>query len=359
MINKNLISVIIPLYNGEKFLNKCINSVIKQSYQNWELIIVNDCSTDNSEMIINHFIRNDNRIKIINKIVNEKTFKARITGLKNINGKYFTFLDQDDWMHPNALEKLHENALNTNADVVVGSWRRVFDNYGFIKSKSYNLYYSDKIDSTFESNEINEKFKFSFYGHHGLPVLVWSKLYKSELKTPLISNTLPNIHIVEDLYFNLIIFNNVNKISFIKDLIINWRYGGISQKHKPDYLLNYNELYLLRLKLIENYEDKMEYFKPIYNELSNVFYYYLLDSIYIGKFSKNDIINEYEKFKNYESYITLIKFIKVNKNHHLQFYENLESENFDYIYNTLLSDIKKIRFKRGIKRFIGNLLLKF
>lgn len=353
------ISIITPVYNGKKTLEKCINSVINQTYQNWELIIVNDLSTDNSIEIIEKFIKIDKRIILINKDVNEKTFKARIDGLKKSTGDYFTFIDQDDWFEKNAIEKLILNAIKTNADVVLGSWRRVFDNYGLIKSKSLNLYYAKSIEQVFENDEIKEKFKFSLYGGHSMPVLVWSKLYKAELKKSLVENEYPNLHIIEDLYINLIIFENVNKISFIKDLIINWRYGGISQKHKPDYLININELYKLRKNLIINNTYKTEIHKYIFNELSNVFYYYLIECVYLGKFSIIDLINEFNQFKTYISYQDFIKYSYQNIILHENFFKNLENNNFEYIENAILKEISKFRIKRNLKRFFGNLLLKF
>ena len=95
MIN---ISIIVPIYNIEKKLNKCIYSILEQTYKNFELILVNDGSTDNSLKICNEYKRKDNRIKIINK-ENQGLVLARKSGLDEATGKYIIFIDGDDWVH--------------------------------------------------------------------------------------------------------------------------------------------------------------------------------------------------------------------------------------------------------------------
>ena len=91
---KDLISIIVPVYNAEKFIDETINTVLDQTYTNWELLLVNDCSTDNSVDIIKKF--KDKRIKLINNKVNSKAAISRNNGIKKAKGKYICFLDADD-----------------------------------------------------------------------------------------------------------------------------------------------------------------------------------------------------------------------------------------------------------------------
>src|SRR3989304_9541648 len=96
--NKSLVSVIIPTYNRAKFLPKAIESVIEQSYKNWELIIVNDHSTDETEKIVTGFIRDNNNIRLINNLKDKRgAGVTRNTGIEASGGKYIAFLDSDDW----------------------------------------------------------------------------------------------------------------------------------------------------------------------------------------------------------------------------------------------------------------------
>ena len=100
---KDLVSIIVPVYNAEKFIDETINTVLNQTYTNWELLLVNDCSTDNSIDIIKKF--KDKRIKLINNKVNSKAAISRNNGIKKAKGRYICFLDADDLWDKEKLEK--------------------------------------------------------------------------------------------------------------------------------------------------------------------------------------------------------------------------------------------------------------
>lgn len=112
-----LVSIIVPVYNAGKFLNTCIDSVLNQSYTNWELILVNDGSTDNSLDIIKRYFQIDSRIAYIDKI-NEGPSLARKSGTDQSKGKYIQYLDSDDLLLTDAIENLVNRAEETNAEIV-------------------------------------------------------------------------------------------------------------------------------------------------------------------------------------------------------------------------------------------------
>ena len=112
-----LVSIITPVYNAEKYLKTCIDSVLKQTYTNWELILVNDGSTDGSLDIIKQYAQLDVRIKYIDKI-NEGPSLSRKSGTEQAKGKYIQYLDSDDFLQENAIEYLTDKAEATNAEVV-------------------------------------------------------------------------------------------------------------------------------------------------------------------------------------------------------------------------------------------------
>jgi len=113
MNDKNMVSIITPSYNSEKFISQTIESVLAQIYQNWEMIIVDDCSPDNSNQIIEKFIKTDRRIKLIKLENNSGPAVARNTAIKEAKGRYIAFLDADDLWLPNKLEK-QINFMNKN-----------------------------------------------------------------------------------------------------------------------------------------------------------------------------------------------------------------------------------------------------
>lgn len=155
------ISIIIPVYNVEKHLTRCLDSVLNQSFEDWEAICVNDGSPDNSISILEAYAQKDARFKIISQ-QNQGLSMARNNGLKHVSGEYICFLDSDDFIDKNFLLDLYNGAKNTDADMVMTSTRYICD-----KKVSKDLFSNTSITS------FNEK--ISILPHGGC----WNKLYKS------------------------------------------------------------------------------------------------------------------------------------------------------------------------------------
>lgn len=128
--SEDLISIILPVYNGAEHLTECIESLLSQTYKNFELIIVDDGSTDDTPMILMNYAQKDNRLKIITHKNNQKQIVAGNTGLKNTKGVYIARMDADDISYPNRLEKQIE-FLQKNLNVgILGTWVHIIDNDG-------------------------------------------------------------------------------------------------------------------------------------------------------------------------------------------------------------------------------------
>ena len=125
--NNPLVSVIVPVYNAAKFLPTCLNSIINQTYQNLEVIIINDGSTDNSPDIIEQYNEKDNRIKAFTQ-KNQGLSGARNTGLSKATGDYVTFVDSDDKIEPTMIEKLLSALNEAESDIAVCSFKEIFKN---------------------------------------------------------------------------------------------------------------------------------------------------------------------------------------------------------------------------------------
>lgn len=117
-MGEDLISIIIPVYNMEKYLNKCLDSVLNQTYNNIEIILINDGSKDNSEKICKLYEKKDSRIIFINK-ENEGVSSARNLGLDIATGKYIFFVDSDDYIKENTIEKLYNNMVSSKAELSI------------------------------------------------------------------------------------------------------------------------------------------------------------------------------------------------------------------------------------------------
>lgn len=118
MNNTPLISVIVPVYNGEKFIHKCVDSILAQTYSNLEIILVDDGSSDTSAQICDEYTQKDARIKVIHQ-QNAGVSAARNTGIKNAQGEYISFIDQDDWVAPTFIETLWELVHKYQAPMAV------------------------------------------------------------------------------------------------------------------------------------------------------------------------------------------------------------------------------------------------
>lgn len=119
MDNGPLISVIVPVYNTEKYLRKCVDSIINQTYKKLEIILVDDGSPDNSGQICDDYVQKDERVKVIHK-KNGGLSDARNAGIKVAMGEYLGFVDSDDWIEPQMYQKLIENSIKFNAEISVG-----------------------------------------------------------------------------------------------------------------------------------------------------------------------------------------------------------------------------------------------
>lgn len=165
-----LVSIIIPIYNADSYLVKCVESVINQTYTNLEIILVNDGSTDNSVEIINSFVSSDLRIKFFDK-ENGGIGSAYKVAFENMSGDYVLFVDSDDWLELNAVEDLLQLALANDADMVSFGIKAQDTNGQTLELKTF-----DNIDLVNTTNESVLKTHFEVLKH---PTLV--RLYKAHL----------------------------------------------------------------------------------------------------------------------------------------------------------------------------------
>lgn len=172
---QELVSVILPVYNVEKYIYKCINSVINQTYKNLEIILVDDGSPDNCSKICDDYAKIDNRIKVIHK-ENGGLSDARNFGIKSATGKYIAFIDPDDYVSDYYIEVLYQNIIKNNADISICSFVEVTEN----ESNDLNLNNSDEnVVYTFSRMEVFENLYVSEWALR--TVVAWNKLYKREL----------------------------------------------------------------------------------------------------------------------------------------------------------------------------------
>lgn len=231
---KNIkVSVIVPIYNVERYLNECLDSIINQTYKNLEIILVNDGSTDKSGEIAKEYAKKDNRIKLVTK-KNAGLGYARNTGLEHVTGKYVYFIDSDDYVAEDALETAVKELENSNADLSIFGYKTVSETNKEIES------HVAKIEQTeFVGKDICEKL---------LPELIYSDRDTTDinlsvccmvLKTEMIEKanwkfTSERDIISEDVCSFLELVKYLNKVIIIKQDFYRYRVSLNSLTHKYD-----------------------------------------------------------------------------------------------------------------------------
>lgn len=221
---KNMVSVIVPVYNCESFLKKCISSIINQSYTDLEIILVDDGSTDNSGMICDSFREKDSRIRVIHK-ENGGVSAARNAGIAEASGEFICFVDSDDWLPNNSIEILVKRAYEDNSDFCVGAYKNV----GIRKTDIRSI-----PDKTVNIEQVYDilQFRFAFKSP-------WAKLFRTSIIHQNQLGFILDIPFGEDTIFVWSYLSYCQKISMISSLLYYYSLLNTSNacgKYYPDFV---------------------------------------------------------------------------------------------------------------------------
>ena len=318
-MNKTIISIIIPIYNVERYLKECLNSVINQTFKNIEIICVNDGSTDNSQSILEEFSQKDSRIIVINK-KNGGYASAINTGLKIAQGEFIQFIESDDYCAKTMCEDLYNKISHTDADIVTA------DFYFLNKNKTKICNYLNKTEQNID-----------FFNIKSLPYIIakqaypWKSLYRKKfldennIKMPEDGNGA-----YEDQPWNATVLSFANKILYVNKPLYYYRLdaNGSSTNNGKKSLINYIKRKRQTKEILEQnnlfYDDIKEYysnsavggclffFKRISFEFKEEYYNEMK-----GFFQEiNNFDLNFEKFSNKNKR----NFDKILKNNYKNFY---------------------------------------
>jgi len=217
--NPKLISIIIPVFNAEISLDTCVKSVLSQTYKNFELLLIDDGSTDTSGERCSQYAKKDSRITVLQQ-KNNGPASTRNTGIRNSKGEFIFFLDADDFLEPDALENLFQAHTQNKTDITIGDFRKIGKN---ILSSGHNNFFSG--DTLMNRQQIldyvNQYIQTPYV--HILFVHCWGKLYLSEIikNNELFFN--PELHNFEDVDFNFRYLNYANTVFFLNKILYNYQ----------------------------------------------------------------------------------------------------------------------------------------
>lgn len=211
--NKKL-SIIVPVYNAEKYMEKCLDRLLEQSYKNIEIIIVNDCSQGNCEDIAEKYKKIDDRVKYIKHEKNKGLFQARITGSSIATGDYIAFLDSDDYVSIDYYRTLMNNIQENNSDIAMGNMVLEYDDgrreiYNLFDTKHLNLAGEDCLEQYFEQEGL------SFDWH-----IIWNKIYKMEIWKKALKhykNITTHLLMTEDFAFSTVLFYYARRLTKVSN----------------------------------------------------------------------------------------------------------------------------------------------
>ena len=261
-MEENKISIILPTYNADEILAKAIKSVINQTYQNWELLVIENGKRGQAENIIKEF-ENDKIKYIYQEIANVS--EARNAGLENATGKYITFLDSDDEYEKEFLEKMLKNIINTESQIAVCGSRKIYDKKQMLIGKSEN------IENTTDIKQYLETLKENYLFNE-----LWNKIYISKIIKENNIKFNKKYELGEDFLFNLDYIKNIEKGSYINESLYIYTDGdtGLKLRYRPN---KFNIEYELTQYLENFYKEKNWDVSYIANRFARVYYNQIID----------------------------------------------------------------------------------
>ncbi|HMN33648.1 MAG TPA: glycosyltransferase [Chitinophagaceae bacterium] len=335
MDNTPLISVIIPVYNVEKFLPQCIESVLNQTYTNLEIILINDGSIDNSLEICTKYKDLDSRVQVINKM-NQGAGYARNDGIKAAKGVYIYFMDSDDFIEKDTFLRLSQYFL-FDPDII---------QFGFRRINESGKYLNEVIPPELSIEDLqNNKENLAKILKSGVGLAVWDKIIKREL---IVNNNLlfENINRVEDAAYNISLYSKSKKIISVPYSFVNYRILlGRQSKFSRQIVKDQINIFERMLKLFDQGGKNSEEY------LCQIFFLWFFMVIPIN-IAGNKLLT-YEEKKTYFSYMfndsILIDFVKtrmIGKGLNKRFLRWAFLNKMTFIFLIYGSLIKWIRNKR-------------
>lgn len=268
--NNVFISLVVPVYKSQMYLRQCVDSIVGQTFQDFELILVDDGSPDGSADICDDYAKKDSRITVIHQSNGGQT-KARKAGLKKAKGEYIYFIDSDDWLEPNALEVACKSAVENNADIVTFD---VFFNYSFHQLPVKQPIPSGCFDKKVLIKTIYPKMIYSGrFFYFGVYAAMWNKIFRRSLLEPNMVNVDEKIKIGEDGVTTFATFLDARRVCVLGGQYL-YHYRDNNSSITRSYCAEQFDSALLLIKTLHEISNR----KNVY-DLSKQIDYYLMYNI--------------------------------------------------------------------------------
>lgn len=345
------LSVIISVYNSEKYVERCVESVIKQTLADIEIICINDGSTDNSLNLLENFAKKDHRIRIFSQN-NKGTGEARNLGLMHANGEYVHFMDSDDFMDPEFLAEMYKTAEENKSEIVISIHRAIDEETGKI------LYSTSIPPSLLLNKNLNVNIDDNLIL---LPDHLWDKIYKKDF----IKDIFFTPDGGEDIYFNYVALLKASKISIQDKCLYNYLLRKSSIQTNYKYVLSIFNNLERTVALFKNTENSKFY--QVFNlKLCMLITHIVnknLKSLLSDKAFRNQfhqkLIRIFEFVEDFSDYANLkMQYCQINEHLISEFKKHKKKQDFKYILNNKIHPIRKIINNIFSKEVINNTVYK-
>ena len=353
---KPFISIIVPVYNVEKYLNQCVDSILNQTFADFELILVDDGSKDASPQICDGYLAEDDRVFVIHQ-QNSGQVVARKAGLQRAVGEYVFFVDSDDWIELNALEVACQSAKDNDADIVT------FGGY-FCYSNNRRLPVNQPIkagvfDKTGITKEIYPKMLYSGrFFYFGIYAAMWNKIFKRSILMPNMVNVDPRLRIGEDGVTTFATFLDANKICVLDNQHL-YDYRDNNHSITRSYCANQFDNAKLLIQTLRDINKA----KNVYDLSEQIDYYFMYNvySIFIEEFYyryKKSLVSRIEYLKSIANDASVKKVVNKIKYDDMPrsfrvFFDNLKKGNFVKLTTITIYIAYKKRIRVCLKKLLG------
>lgn len=352
MVRSQDIAVIIPVYNAGKVLKLCIRSVLNQTFKNFNLILVDDGSTDNSGKICDELAKQDNRVTVIHQ-KNKGSVEARKAGIfskKAQCSKYIFICDADDTLPANALEILYTLAERYNADCVCGSMVKLWKCIRFKPRYSPPCFNISK-ETVYSRDEIIEKLYVGCFGVTDFPVNLVAKLYRTKLITEACDFSPVVKFMGDDLSVSLRIIPNIKKLVITPEVVYDYRIGGGTSKFMPYMLDDFLSLYKYKRTFSEKYSMPYDVPKLMNVELMNIIRSYLYMCVVNGKFTQDKLLEEIKLICEDDIVNQAAESLCNNGSKH-EIANVIRNKNYSALLENINAYVKSTYLQRKIKRVL-------
>lgn len=245
---KDLISVIVPVYNVEKYIGECLNSILAQTYSNIEVFCIDDQSSDSSGDICEQYADIDSRIHVIRKKRNGGLSEARNTGIKAARGEYITFIDSDDWVDKKYLECLYEGIKHSGADIAQCGYIQILNSTlkvqkGMQQGKSSVITGMQALESLYANSSVKASIIYT---------IVCNKLFKSNIVADLM---FPSGRMYEDQFFTYKCFERAQKVYTTDEKLYNYRIN-LNSITRQNYSMRFQDEIAAHSEQIQFFKNK-------------------------------------------------------------------------------------------------------